>query len=361
MRIALVHDDLIQWGGAEKVLAEISNIFPDAPIYTATLNLQNQLIYKNFKDKKIVTTFLQKMPFRRTFYKALMPIYPIAFEQFNFDDFDLVISQTTRFAKCVITKPTTKHICYIHTPPRFLWNLDGKKESFFKRLIFKNLQNFDLVSSKRPDFYFSGSKNCQERVQKIYGQNSEILLPFVDTDKFNLTKSWDGDYYLLIARLNKYKNVDIAVKAFNASGKKLKIIGKGPELKNLIGIAKDNIEFLGKVSDELLESLLSGCKGLVVTAEEDFGLTPIEAQAFGKAVVAFGKGGAQETIIPGKTGVYFNELNVESLNKAIETFESIKFKSEDCFENAQKFSKEKFKKRLLELVDGYSKKEIPIS
>lgn len=352
MRVALIHDDLIQWGGAEKVLTAISEVFPDAPIYTALADLENPLIAKNFKNKNIITSFLQKLPFKKSLYKPILPLYPIAFEQFNFTDYDLVISQTTRFAKSIITKPGTKHICYIHTPPRFLWNFNGGKNPYSKNPLFKWLRRFDLVSSKRVDKWIAGSENCKTRIQKIYGVDSKILYPFVDTKKFNPSLNFNGDYYLLISRLNKYKNVDVAVKAFNGNGKKLKIVGVGPELKNIQRSAKNNIEVMGKVSDELLESLLAGCSGLIITAEEDFGMTSIEAQSLGKGVIAYGVGGSLETIIPRKTGNYFSEKTPESLNKAIEIFESLKINPDDCFKNAQNFSKEKFKERILELISN---------
>lgn len=351
MRIALIHDDLIQWGGAEKVLTAISEVFPDAPIYTALLDLKNPLIEKNFKNKKIITSFLQKVPFSKKLYKPLLPLYPLAFEQFDFTDFDLVISQTTRFAKSIITKPKTTHICYIHTPPRFLWSFNGGKNPYPKNPLFKWLRRFDLVSSKRVDIWFSGSENCKSRIKEIYHADSKILYPFVDTEKFNPSKSFAGDYYLIISRLNKYKKVNIAIDAFKNNGRKLKIVGIGPELNNIRNSASGNIEVLGKVTDELLESLVSGCKGLIITAEEDFGMTSIEAQSFGKGVIAYGEGGVLETVIPGKTGNYFTGQTPESLNKALEIFESLKINPEDCYENAKKFSKEKFKERLLALIN----------
>jgi glycosyltransferase involved in cell wall biosynthesis len=350
MKIALVHDDLIQWGGAEKVLAEISNIFPDAPIYAAIADLKNPLIAGHFKNKKIVTSFLQKMPFLKQLYKPLLPLYPIAFEQFDFSDFDLVISQTTRFAKSIITKPETKHICYIHTPPRFLWGFNGEKNPLFLKPLLGWLRHYDFISAKRVDAWIAGSKNCQQRLKKIYQVDSRILYPFVDTNKLNPGLGFNGDYYLIVSRLNKYKKVDLAVQAFKGNERKLKIVGTGPMFNKITKGVNTNIEVLGKVNDELLESLMAGCRGLIIMAEEDFGMTSIEAQALGKGVIAYGFGGALETIIPGKTGNYFNEQTPLSLNKALEVFESLKIDPEDCYENAKKFSKEKFKQRLLELI-----------
>lgn len=353
MRIALVHDDLIQWGGAEKVLAEISNVFPDAPIYTAIADLKNPLIAQNFKGKKVITSFLQKLPFYKMLYKPLMPLYPIAFEQFDFSNFDLVISQTTRFAKAIITKPGTIHVCYIHTPPRFLWNFNSEKKSGFSNPLFSALRKLDLVSSKRVDLWISGSENCQSRVKKIYGADSKVLYPFVDTEQYNTNKSFNGDYYLIISRLNKYKKVDIAAQAFKKNGRKLKIVGIGPQFDTIRKEAGENIEILGKVSDALLESLLAGCRGLIITAEEDFGMTSIEAQALGKGVIAFGAGGSLETVIPGKTGNYFTLQTAQSLNQALEVFENLKIDPQDCYENAKRFSKEKFREKLLCIVEDF--------
>lgn len=350
MQVAIVHDDLMQWGGAEKVLVAISEVFPDAPIYTTLVNWRNPFILKHFKNRIVKTSFLQKLPLSDKLYKPLFPLHPIAFEQFDFTDYDLVVSQTTRFAKSVITKPDTKHVCYIHTPPRFLWNFRGGDNPYLKNPLFNWLRRFDLVTAKRVDKWIAGSENCKTRLRKIYKVDSEVLYPFVDTNDFNPQKNFLGDYYLIISRLNKYKNVEIAVNAFKQNGKKLKIIGTGPEFENLLRVTSENIEILGKVSDELLESLLAGCLGLIITAEEDFGMTSIEAQSFGKGVIAYGAGGSLETIIPGKTGNFFNEKSSQSLNKAIEVFESLKIKPEDCWANAQNFSKKKFKEQLLKLV-----------
>lgn len=350
MKVALVHDDLIQWGGAEKVFAEISNIFRDAPIYTAIADFKNPLIAQNFKGKKITTSFLQKIPLYKKLYKTLMPLYPIAFEQFDFSGYDLVISHTTRFAKSIITKPETRHICYIHTPPRFLWNFSGERQNSLLLPIFSWLRHFDLVSSKRVDYWLAGSKNCQERLKGTYNVDSKVLYPFVDLEKFNPSKSFEGSYYLIVSRLNKYKKVGIAINAFKKNRRKLKIIGIGPLFNRLKEESSKNIEILGSVSEELLESLIAGCKGLIIVGEEDFGMSAIEAQAFGKGVICFGKGGALETVIEGKTGVYFNEQTSASLNLALNKFESMKLDPNEAYENAIKFSRKNFRSRLLELI-----------
>jgi len=350
MKIALVHDDLIQWGGAEKVLAEISNIFPEAPIYTAISDLKNPHLARNFKGKKIFTSFLQKLPMHVRLYKALLPLYPIAFEQFDFSQYDVVLSHTTRFAKSIITKPETKHICYIHTPPRFLWNFSGEKSNWLTEFFFSKLRLFDFISSKRVDYWLAGSKNCQDRLMAAYGVTSKILYPFVDTEKFSPEKSFVGDYYLMVGRLNKYKQAGLVVKSFLKNGRKLKIAGSGPELNRLKELAGVNIDVLGSVSDELLESLLAGCRGLIIAGEEDFGMTAIEAQAFGKGVICYNRGGVLETVIDGKTGIYFDKQSVDSINRAVEKFENTGIELEECRKNALKFSKDIFRQKLKEFV-----------
>lgn len=354
MKVAIVHDDLVQWGGAEKVLLAISEVFPEAPIYTSVFNQSNRILAEKFAGKKIVTSFLQKIPGWEKLYKALLPLYPVSFEQFDFSEFDLVISQTTRFAKSIITKPGTLHICYMHTPPRFLWNFSSESAPKILSPYLSFLRMYDQVSARRVDLFLAGSKNCQQRIRAVYKKDSEVLYPFVETEKMD---AFNGDYYLLIARLNHYKRVDLAVKAFNELGLKLRIVGVGPESQNLKLSAKSNIEFLGSVSEGLLNNLLSGCKALVITGEEDFGMTSLEAQSFGKPVLAFGKGGAMETVIEGKTGIFFKDQTTESLKEGIKKLEKVKFRDEEVAENSEGFSREGFKVNLKALVEAGLKKE----
>ena len=345
MRVAIVHDDLVQWGGAERVLVGICELFPEAPIYTLAYDRGNKNLVERFGNKKIITSFIERIPFWKVLFKALLPLHGIAFEQFDFSQYDLVISQTTRFAKGIITKPETIHVCYCHTPPRFLWNFSGEKRFKNLSLYFKFLRRYDLVASHRVDRFLAGSENAEKRIKEVYGVESVALHPFVD---FNTKEvSFDGGYYLIIARLNKYKRVDIAVRAFNKNGRRLKVVGEGPEFGKLRRLAKDNVEFLGVVPDELLTNLLAGCKALIVCGEEDFGLTSLEAQYFGKPVIAFGEGGARESVIEGKTGVFFDRQNQGSLQEGIARLENLKIDPQDCKKQAKRFSKEEFKKKLL--------------
>lgn len=358
MRIALVHDDLVQWGGAEKVLLALSEIFPEAPIYTSVFDRNNLLLKKKFAGKKIRTSFLQKLPGWRNFYKALLPLYPIAFEQFDFSRFDIVISQTTRFAKVIITKPETKHICYCHTPPRFLWNFSGEKILGGLGLFggfgyLKFLRNYDRVTSSRADLFIAGSRNAQARIEKVYGLSSKVIYPFVDLERFKGVRAYDGDYLMVIARLNFYKRVDLVVRAANRLKLPLKVVGIGPEEGRLKELAGPTVEFLGRVNEEKLGWLFAGCRVLVVAGEEDFGLTVLEAQALGKPVVAFAKGGALETVIEGATGFLFSEQTVDSLIGALMKLDKKGwYNKKRCLEQAAKFSKERFTAGFQNLIDS---------
>jgi glycosyltransferase involved in cell wall biosynthesis len=355
MRVAIVHDDLVQWGGAERVLEAICEIYPDAPIFTSVYDSKNKELKKRFGDKKIITSFLQKLPFWKSFYKALFLFYPIAFEQFDFSEYDLVISHTTRFAKSIITKPETSHICYCHTPPRFLWNLSGYHEYSWLKPIFNALRKYDQISSKRVDYFLAGSENAKQRIKEIYNADSMVVYPFVDLERFKNIESFDGGYFVVIARLNSYKRVDLAVEACKNLGLPLKVIGVGPEIERLREIGdKRNIEFLGSVSDELVAQVLAGCRALIVPGIEDFGITPLEAQALGKGVIAYKEGGTLETVIEGKTGLFFNGQTIMSLSEVLASFDPARFNSDNCRKNAAKFNKQSFIQNFKEKIAAMS-------
>jgi len=347
MRVAIAHDDLVQWGGAERVLEGICEIYPDAPIYTSVYDGNHLELKIRLGNKKIVTSFLQKIPGWKNLYKQLLPLYPIAFEQFDFSEFDLVISSTSRFAKCIITKPGTKHICYCHTPPRFLWNFSGEKQYKKLGLLMNYLRKLDRVSSNRPDHFLAGSKNAASRIKKVYGLDSKVVYPFIDLERFKNIETFDGGYFLVISRLNKYKRVDLAVEACGKLGIPLKVIGVGSEMDNSNKLLncftpRNDVQLLGNLDDEMVVRVLSGARALIIPGIEDFGLTSLEAQALGKPVIAFKQGGVLETVIEGKTGLFFNDQTVDALTKVLEDFHSAKYSESDCLKNAAKFSKEKF-------------------
>lgn len=363
MRVAIVHDDLVQWGGAERVLEGLCEIFPDAPIYTSVFDKENLELQKRFGSKVIRTSFLQDLPGRNLFYKTMLPLYGIAFEQFDFSEFDLIISHTTRFAKSIITKPKTKHICYCHTPPRFLWKLSNERTPKYLETFLSKLRIYDSISARRVDYFLAGSKNAAIRIKKIYKKDSKVLFPFIDLDRFKNVESWDGGYFVVIARLNKYKRVDLAVSACLELGVPLKIIGSGSELENFRFWASQNdkgnlIEFLGNLDDDIVVQVLAGCKALIMPGVEDFGLTSLEAQALGKPVIAYQAGGALETVIEGKTGILFQEQTVESLIKALLKISSkarpaFSWDPEDCRSNAKNYGKSQFAKKLNDIIYSY--------
>lgn len=355
MKVALVHDDLVQWGGAERVLVTLSQMFPDAPIYTSVYDRNNRMLRRHFEGKKIITSFIQKIPYWKQMYRILLPFYAIAFEVFDFSGFDLVISQTTRFAKSVITKSGTTHISYVHTPPRFLWDFSGGKILGLPQLFFSFQRILDQIISSRVDIWVAGSKNAQKRLEKIYHVKSHVVYPFVDIERFSKIIPFEGGYLLVVSRLNNYKRVDLIIQAANKLNIPLKIIGIGPQEERLRKMAGLNIQFLGSVDEELLSKLISGCKALVIAAEEDFGLMPLEAHALGKPVVAFKKGGVLETIVEGETGVFFNNQNVDSLTEALVKLDKEGYNKKRCREQARLLSKDRFIQDFSNLVDSAMK------
>ena len=235
----------------------------------------------------------------------------------------------------------------MHTPPRFLWNYSGVRGQLWLSWVFGFLRIVDRVSAMRVDEIISCSKNAQKRVKKNYGLETKVIQPFVERERFLNSEPFDGGYYLIISRLNEYKRIDLAVGVFNKSGQRLKIIGQGPVEKKLKERALSNIEFLGYVSESLLNNIILGCRAVIILAEEDFGLTALEAQAAGKPVIAYMKGGVLETVKSGQTGILFDEQTEESLEEALQRFSKISFNQETCRENAENFSKEKFDKLIL--------------
>ena len=341
MKTALVYDRLNKWGGAERVLLALHKLFPSAPLYTSVYDKKKASWASVFKVK---TSFLQSLPFT-TNHELFATLMPIAFESFNFDEFDLVISVTSEAAKGIITKPSTFHLCYCLTPTRYLWSGydDYFKNSvlkFISKPIVSYLKTWDKIAGQRPDAYIAISKEVQSRISKYYGRESTVVYPPVEA--FSLlassvqlgNKKLDAErsYFLIVSRLVPYKKIDLAVKTFNKLKLPLKIIGVGSEMRRLRAMANSNIEFLGYLTDKELVRYYSECRALVFPGFEDFGLTILEAQSFGKPVIAFRAGGALETIVNDKTGLFFNEQTIESLTKAIQQFNNLTIDQKDCIE-----------------------------
>jgi len=359
MKVALVYDRLNKWGGAERVLLALHELFPSAPLYTSVYD-RKKTPWASVFDVRV--SFLQKFPFA-VHHEFYAPLMALAFEGFNFDGFDLVISVTSEAAKGILTKPGTTHVCYCLTPTRYLWS--GYEEyfknpvlRFVSKPVVSYLKFWDKIGSSRPDAFIAISEEVKSRIKKYYGKDSTVVYPPVkitDQKLKDQSPAIRDNYFLIVSRLVTYKRVDIAVKTFNKLKLPLKIVGVGHEMGKLKNMAGPTIEFLGNLTDEELVSYYSGCRALIFPGLEDFGLTILEAQNFGKPVIAFRAGGALETILEGKTGLFFDEPTVESLKRALERFNKLKIDPEDCKTQARKFSFEQFKKNFMEKIEEIRK------
>jgi len=352
MRIAIVYDRVNKWGGAERVLLALNKIFPEADLFTSVYNSKTAQWAKVFNIK---TSFLQNFPLAKNSHELYATLMPLSFERFNFDGYDLVISITSEAAKGIITKPGTLHICYLLTPTRYLWSgySDYFRNSilrFFATPAVSYLRYWDKIAAKRPDKYIAISTEVKKRIKKYYNEDSTIIYPPLMIGENNESNKNDG-FFLLVSRLVYYKRVDIAILAFNKLKLPLKIVGSGSQNSYLKSIAKSNIEFLGDLTDDKLSFYYKNCKALIFPGLEDFGLTMVEAQSFGKPVVAFRGGGALDIIKEGETGEFFSEQTAESLAKSMEIFNSKSYNSKLCRQNALRFSFEKFKDQIIESIN----------
>ena len=367
MKKALVHDWFSVYAGAERCVESFINIWDDFDVFALVdfLNSQDREIM--LKNKRVSTSFVQNLPFAKTKFRNYLPLFPLAVEQFDLREYDLILSSSHAVAKGVLTRPDQLHISYIHTPIRYTWDMyfdyleensmrNGLKSALARYFLHK-IRLWDLACANRVDLYIANSNFVADRIRKIYGKPSCVIYPPVDTSKFK-TSPKKSDYYITVSRLVSYKKIDLIVKAFNENGKKLVVIGDGDEMKNIKSIAKNNIEILGFQESEKIARMMSEAKAFVFAAVEDFGIAPVEAQACGTPVICLDKGGAKESVIDQETGVYFSEQSVKGISQAVEKFEKIqdKFDSNVIKAHAQKFSKERFEKEIKEFVEsGYRK------
>jgi glycosyltransferase involved in cell wall biosynthesis len=355
LRVALVYDRVNKVGGAERVLGVLGEIFPQAPLYTAFFDPKGAPWAKRFK---VITSPATRFPLFGSFHELFPWLTPFAFESLDFSDFDLVISVTSAEAKGIITRPGTFHLCYCLTPTRYLWS--GYREYFrskairlLARPLVNALKRWDLIAAQRPDAYLAISGNVRKRIRQYYQRDSKVIYPPIDLDKWRpLGNAAKDKYFLIVSRLVAYKKIDIAIEAFNQLGLSLKVVGIGRQMGGLRKMAKDNIEFLGQLTDKELLGYYQRSLAVIYPQEEDFGLVPLEAQACGTPVIAYRGGGALESVIEGKTGLFFSPQNANALVDAVKKFEALrlKIKTEDSHQNAQKFSKEIFKKNFREIV-----------
>ncbi len=356
-KMAVVHDWLIEVGGAEKVLSAILALYPNAHLFTL---VKSEKILKmvSIFPPSITTSFIQWFPFVKKNYRNYLPFFPMAIESFDLSSYDLIISSSHAVAKGIRTHRKQLHICYCHTPARYLWSDQYKRQmsrikSLLAKPILDYIKKWDLKTLDRVDYFIANSNYIGNRIKESYGLSTETIYPPVSTHRFQVGYHRD-DFYLTVSRLVCYKRIDLIIEAFNQMPlKRLYVIGRGPELKNLKKKARSNIHFLGFQPDEQLHGYLEKAKALIFAAEEDFGIVPVEAQAAGTPVIAYGKGGVLETVIPYKTGLFFAEQEVESMIKTINDFETHSFDPNLIRSNAERFGEARFKKEF----DSFIKKK----
>ncbi len=362
MKVALIHDWLTGMRGGEKVLEALCEIFPRAKLFSLLYN--EGTLSSTIEEMDISTSFIQKMPFKTKHYRSFLPLFPFAVEQFCLDDFDLVISSSHCVAKSVLVRSDTCHICYCHTPMRYVWEqyfVYYKHLPLYKKVLMSYFSNklriWDTCSASRVDYFVANSRHVSRRIKRIYGRESFVIPPPVDISRFasvgerccGEAKYGEG-YFLIVSALVSYKRLDLAVLAFNILGYPLIIVGKGEEEANLRSMANSNVKVLGYSSDDEIDSLYAGCRAFIFPGEEDFGITALEAHASGKPVIAFGKGGVTETVREGENGMFFHEPAVESLVRVVREFETKTFDSELIKASAFPYSKNNFKEKLENFV-----------
>ena len=355
MKIAIVHDYLMQMGGAEKVVEHLHDIFPEAPIYTSAYDARSMPDY--FRTWDIRTSFLQKILMKKHTHRAALFLYPMAFESFDLSLYDVVISSSSAFAKGVVTQPSTRHICYTHTPMRFAWMTRAYMQNErinrpLKALVAPGLhylRMWDATASQRVDRFVANSSVVARRINKFYHRDCDILFPPVDTKRFAISKHIDN-YYIIVSRLAPYKRIDLAVDAFTRLGIPLKVVGTGRQMRDLKRTAGDNVEFVGHVDDLILPEMIAHARGYVMPGEEDFGIAPVEANACGRPVIAYAAGGALDTQKDGETGVLFKEQTVNCLINALLRAENLKFDPQHLREHARQFDSEVFSKEIKRIL-----------
>lgn len=356
MKIALVHDYFFQAGGAERVMEVLHEMYPDAPIYTTVV--RRKTLWPRLRTADIRTSWLQPLAQLGVPARALLPFYPSAIERLDLSEFDLVISNSSAFAKGVITRDDACHVCYCHTPMRFAWNEDAytRRERFGAitrralRPILAYMRRWDTETRTRPFAYLGNSSAVVKRIQATYGIASEVMHPPVDVNRCHMDAVRD-DFYLVVSRLAPYKRIDLAVKAFNALGKRLVVIGDGPDMAALRELAGPTVSLLGWLPDAEVARYYASARGFVLPGEEDFGITPLEANASGSPVIAFQAGGALDTVVDGVTGVHFAEPTPESLADAVERSERIGWNPHTLRVHAESFGEHAFKLRMRSAID----------
>jgi len=357
LKVALVHDYLNQYGGAERVLEELHALFPSAPVYTSMY--WPEKMSATIRELDIRTSFMQRLPLVTRNHQPFLLLYPLAFESFDLSGYDVVISNSSAFCKGVITPPGTLHISYCLTPMRWVWNyhayVERERLGTAARLVLpaaiSQLRSWDIATAQNVDRFLAISRTVAARIRKYYRRESTVIYPPVNCDAFAFTSARAEDYYLIVSRLIPYKRIDLAVDAFTRLGIRLKIVGSGGrDLAALRGRAGRNVEFVGRVADNELKQLYAGCRALVFPGEEDFGIAPLEANASGRPVIAYAGGGALDTVVDGRTGVLFEEQQVECLIGAIRRAEATAWDSDELRAHAKRFDSQVFRDQMRQFV-----------
>ncbi len=330
-------------------------MYPEAPIYTSIFG--PGALPPAYRDWDIRPSFLNRLPLIRQHHQWFLPLYPYAFEHFDFSDYDLVLSVSSAFAHGIITSPKTLHICYCLTPARFLWDYHtymareglGRLVRLVLPLFLYNLRLWDRLAADRVDHFLAISQTVQQRIRKLYRRDAKVMYPPIDAQRFPLSQE-PGDYFLILSRLVPYKRIDLAVRAFSQLGLPLLVIGDGRDRQALEGIAAPNVRFLGRLSDVETGRYLAGCRAFIFPGEEDFGIAPLEAQAAGRPVIAYAGGGALETVREGTTGVFFRARTPESLAEAVKRFDSLHFDPAGIREHAVAFDRAVFQRKLADFI-----------
>jgi glycosyltransferase involved in cell wall biosynthesis len=358
MKVALVHDYLNQMGGAERVVIALHEIFPDAPIYTSIYDPAR--VDPAFQKMDIRTSFMQKLPLVTKHHQPYLPLYPFAMEQLDLRGYDLVLSSSSAFGKGVITRPETLHICYCHTPMRWCWNYEeyvererlGKVARTILPFLITKLRTWDQISAMRVDHFVANSPIVAERIRKYYRREAMYIPPPVEASRFPFDPTIEAEnYFLILSRLVPYKRIDLAIEACNQLQLPLVIIGGGRDLERLKRMAGPTIRFLGKLSDKEVIHYYTHCRAFIFPGEEDFGITPLEAQACGRPVIAYGAGGALATIIDGITGIFFHKQTVKSLMTALASFNEHMFNPLVIHNHALEFDISRFQHRILQFIE----------
>lgn len=355
LKVAIVHDWLTNMGGAEQVVMVLLEMFPDATVFTSLLNREN--VDPQILSADIRTSFLQRLPKKLRRHQRLLPFMPLAFEQFNLNGYDLVISSSSSCAKGIITGVNTLHVCYCYTPMRYAWDfyheyigtLNGLKKSFAE-IFMSYIRIWDRLSADRVDGFIAISNHIKKRIKKHYAQTSQVIYPPVWTSRFRDAKCAKEDFYLVVSRLVPYKRIDLAIHACNELGKNLIVIGSGQEFSNLKRMAGPTVKLLGRQPDQVVNEYIGRAKAFLFPGEEDFGITMVEAISSACPVIAFGRGGATDIVLHNVTGILFEEQTVDSLKNAIKLFEQTSFDVSKLLEHSKKFDKVIFKEKFLNYV-----------